>query len=112
MLALTSRQLISTGRAPPSLQPLVLLSDFLFLLSSAHPQNEPTASVLSVIIDVFCRAHPIGVEVNFHSIEDVNRMCDSDNDATAVTVNVSFFYTADVRTDRLQIGFPVFECCS
>ncbi len=89
----------------PSLHPLVLLSDFLFLLSSAHPQNEPMASALSFIIDAFCTAHSIGVGVNFHSIEDVNRKCNSDNDATAVTVNVRFFYTVVVRKDRWQKDF-------
>lgn len=63
------------------------------------------ASVLSFIIDVFCTAHSIGVGVNFHSIEDVNRNCNSDNDATAVTDNVRFFYTVDVRKDRWQTDF-------
>lgn len=113
-LPLTSWGLISAGRAPPSrhLHSLVLLSDFLFLRSSARPQNKLAASALSFIIDAFCTAHSIGVGVNFHSIEDVNRKCNSDDDATAVAVDVRFFCGVDVRTDRWQTDFQFFECCS
>lgn len=100
-LVLTSWQLISAGHASPPHHPLVLLSDF---LSSSHLLNHRTNQwpllFLLLSMSFVQHTHTVDAGVNFHSIENVNRKCNSDNDATAVTVNAHFFYAADIRAGR------------
>lgn len=86
---------------PPPNHPLVLLSDF---LSSSHLLNHRTNQwpllFLLLSMSFVQHTHTVDAGVNFHSIENVNRKCNSDYDATAVTVNAHFFYAADIRAGR------------
>lgn len=95
---------------PPLLFSFVLLSDFSIpplICSSAEQAHGPSSFFL--LLTPFVQRTPIGIGVNFDSIEGVNRERDSDSDATAVAAGVRFLCMADVRNDRWQTDFQFFN---
>lgn len=97
-LALISWQTISAGHPflPRVLQPL----DRIFFFSShlLIQRTSPRPRLILPLLMSFVQHTAVGVGVNFHSIEDVDKRRNSDNDATAVASMFACF---------VQLMYPV-----